>query len=298
MPWTAAEWLTELGGVARYGSLTRLVGRRELAAAVDAGLVVRGARGVYALPGVDDALCVAAALGGVLSLTSAALRHGWAVRAVPDKPHVTVPRGRKLGDRAALAHVHWGELGPHDIVDGATSPAVTLLQCLRSLPEPDALAVADSALREDGCHQLLRQVADSARGPGAPRVRRVAAGANGLAANPFESGLRSVCDTVPGLQVEPQVTIGDGPFRARPDLVDRRLRIILEADSFAWHGDRAALVRDAQRYNQMVVAGWLVLRFAYEDVRYHPDVVRDVLIRAVALAELLVKVGPNPWRAA
>ena len=54
---------------------------------------------------------------------------------------------------------------------------------------------------------------------------------------------------------------------------------------------RAALASDARRYNMLVVNGWTVLRFSYEDVMFHPDEVRRVLVAAVALAELLVEVG-------
>ena len=41
----------------------------------------------------------------------------------------------------------------------------------------------------------------------------------------------------------------------------------------------------------LVVNGWTVLRFSYEDVMFQPDEVRRVLVAAVALAELLVEVG-------
>ena len=58
---------------------------------------------------------------------------------------------------------------------------------------------------------------------------------------------------------------------------------ILEADSFEWHGDRRALRRDARRYNLLVVDGWIVLRFAWEDVMFDPDYVRDVLVAVVEL---------------
>lgn len=75
---------------------------------------------------------------------------------------------------------------------------------------------------------------------------------------------------MPGLHVRPLVLIGDLELLGRPDLVDVELRTVLEADSFAWHGDRTALRRDARRYDQFVVAGWLVLRFAYEDVMSDP----------------------------
>ncbi len=290
MSWTVAEWLADLGGIARYGTLVRLVGRTELRHAVEAGLVVRVARGLYTLPGVDEAARVAARLGGVLSLTSAALHHGWAVKTVPDRPHVAVSRGRRTGDRARLAHVHRAELGPDEVLDGATSHAVTLRDCLRLLPFDEALAVADSALRESGCHQLLATVAEQARGPGSPQIRRVAAEATALAANPFESAARAICLSVPGLRVRPQVVITDRGFTARADLVDERLRLVIEADSFEWHGSRAALASDCRRYNRLVVGGWIVLRLSYEDVMHHPAEVHAMLVEAVALAELLNEV--------
>lgn len=287
------ELLADLGGVARRGVLLAAVDRGMLEAAVSAGRVGRVGRGLYALPGVDESVEVAARLGGVVSHTSAALRHGWGVATVPTRPHVTVSRGRRLGSRAGAATVHRAELAPCEIEDGVTSPARTLLDCARSLPFSEALAVADSALRESGCHQLLQQVADRAQGPGSRRVRAVAEQATALAANPFESTLRAVCMDVPGLAVRPQVTVTDGAFAARPDLVDERLRIVCEADSFEWHGGRSALASDARRYNRLVVAGWIVLRFSYEDVMFHPDEVRAVLLRAVALAEVLNQRGPG-----
>ncbi len=71
----------------------------------------------------------------------------------------------------------------------------------------------------------------------------------------------------------------------RPDLVDDDLGVAIEADSFEWHGGRAALSKDARRYNLLVVGGWLVLRFSWEDVMFHPDYVREVLVAVVALVQ-------------
>jgi very-short-patch-repair endonuclease len=102
------------------------------------------------------------------------------------------------------------------------------------------------------------------------------------AANPFESALRGIAVDVDGLNVRPQVSIYDPHFLGRPDLVDERLGIILEADSFEWHGSRAALQRDARRYDVFVVRGWLVLRFAWEDVMFDQTWVRSILEAAVA----------------
>jgi hypothetical protein len=35
----------------------------------------------------------------------------------------------------------------------------------------------------------------------------------------------------------------------------------------------------------MVVDGWLVLRFAWEDVMFHPEYVRQVLVEVAALVQ-------------
>lgn len=294
-----SDLLRDLGGVARRSVLLRLADRVELDRAVAGGVLVRDARGLYALPEADEAHRTAARLGGALCLTSAALRHGWAVKTVPDKPHVLVSRGRKLSPGArSLAHVHIGDPPPDHVRDGVTNEALTLEQCLRSLPYDEGLAVADSALRAGVGRGVLERIADTARGPGSPKIRRVCRSADGRAANPFESALRAIAHEVAGLDVTPQVDISDGEFSARPDLVDPRLWIVLEADSFEWHGKRSALASDARRYNMLVVRGWIVLRFCYEDVMFHPEDVRRVLVAAVALAELLSEVGRKDLSAA
>lgn len=290
------ELMGELGGVARRSALLRVVTRSDLERGLEAGHILRDARGLYALPGGDEAIRTAARLGGVLSLTSAALHHGWAVKTVPDRPHVTVSRGRKVAER--IAHVHWAELEPGQVDGWATSAEVTLENCLRRLPFDEALVVADSALREGLGASVLERIADRARGPGSPQIRRVAVQATPLAANPFESVLRAISLDVPGLVMQPQVRITDGDFAVRPDLVDERLRIVGEADSFGWHGNRAALASDTRRYNMLVIAGWIVLRFCYEDVMFHPEDVRRVLVAAVALAEMLRQVGTGARDAA
>jgi very-short-patch-repair endonuclease len=163
-------------------------------------------------------------------------------------------------------------------VDGpATSKRRTLLDCLRRLPFDEALAVADSALRHaDSTSAELHRLAADARGPGAKQLRRVVAHASAKARNPFESVLRAIAIEA-GLDVEPQVKIGGDRFLGTPDLVDVGRRLVLEADSFAWHGSRVALRNDARRYNDFVAAGWIVLRFSWEDVMGDPELVRGVL---------------------
>jgi len=236
---------------------------------------VRLARDRYALPVADAAAAAAHAHRGVVSHLSAAVSWGWEVALPPPRPHVTVPKHRRR-PRTSPAHLHWVDLQAWDIDDGVTTPERTLLDCLRALPFDDGLAVADSALRHGFGQDRLRALARSAQGPGSSRVRRVADAASGLAANPFESVLRAQALEV-GLKVEPQVWV-EG---VRPDLVDVTRNLVLEADSFSWHGSRAALRRDCRRYNRLVIAGWVVLRFAWEDVMHERDHTRSVLAAVV-----------------
>jgi very-short-patch-repair endonuclease len=283
---SVAQLIEELGGIATRRALLARVGRCEVDRALAGGEIVSAARGRYALPVIDEAVRRAHAMSGVLSLTSAALHHGWGVKTPPDKPHILVPTKRKVDrETRAAVHLHRGDLHPDDVRGIATSRELTLLQCLRCLPFDEALAVADSALRHGEPPATLRRIAATVRGPGAPQVRRVTAEADGDAANPFESVLRAIALDVPGLNVRPQRVVETKRSTARPDLVDVDLGVVLEADSFEWHGDRVALRRDARRYNLLVVDGWIVLRFAWEDVMFDQDYVREVLVAAVEFVQ-------------
>ena len=254
-----------------------LISRSTLDRAVATGDAVLVARGRYALPAVDAAPRAAHRYGGSLCLLSAALAWGWAVRSAPDLPQVVVPKHRRAAKTRPDVELHFADVGADDVTEGRTSQDRTLLDCLRMLPFADALAVADSALRSGYRKARLIALARDARGPGSSQMRRVASCADGRSANPFESALRAIALNVPGLSVTPQVSIREPMFLGRCDLVDTRLRMVLEADSYEWHGGRADLAADARRYNDLVAHGWLVLRFAWEQVMFEPDWVRQVL---------------------
>ena len=74
--------------------------------------------------------------------------------------------------------------------------------------------------------------------------------------------------------------------QVRPDLVDVGRRIALEADSFAWHGSRAALAADCRRDNALVVSGFVVLRFSWEQVVGEPTRGAETVREAVDLVDL------------
>ena len=270
--------LERCGGVASRRLLLKQVSRHALERAVVVGDVVVDARGKYALPHADEAIRAAHRLTGVVSHRSAAAHWGWPQKSLPVKPELTVPRNRVVSPETRRSVLlHRTDLKPGEVDGLATTRDRTLVDVLRSCPFDEALAIADSALRSESfTPDGLARMAGAVRGPGSARVRRVAAAASGLAANPFESVLRAQALEV-GLGLRPQVPLYGPEFLGRPDLVDVERRLIVEADSFEWHGSRAALRRDARRYNGFVLQGWVVLRFSWDDVMHHPDYVREAL---------------------
>lgn len=275
--------IERLGGLASRAELIRATSRAHVDRALAVGAVVRVGQGRYVLPGTDDAAALAFTLNGHLSLTNAALHHGWEVKSVPEVPHVVFPRKRNLsvaGRRQVV--VHRADLGPDDVSGIATSREVTLLQCLRSLPDDEALAIADSALRH-GEDATLRRVMANVRGAGSAKVRRIGAQADARAANPFESVARAICLQVPGLRVTPQAVLSTEHYWACPDLVDHERRIVVECDSWEWHGNRRGFLKDVRRYTLLSAGGWTVLRFTWDDVMFRPAWVREVLCRAVGV---------------
>ena len=275
--------IERFGGLASRAELIRATSRADVDRARGAGAVVRVGQGRYVLPGTDDAAALAFKLNGHLSHTNAALHHGWEVKTVPEVPHVVFPRKRNVsvvGRRQVV--IHRAELGPDDVSGIATSRELTLMQCLRSLPDDEALAIADSALRH-GEDATLRRVVASVRGAGSAKVRRIAAEADARAANPFESVTRAICLQVPGLRVTPQVVLTTDHYWACPDLVDRERRIIVECESWEWHGDRKGFLKDVRRYTLLSADGWTVLRFTWDDVMLRPAWVHEVLCRVVGV---------------
>lgn len=243
------------------------------------------ARGRYALAALPDPWTSAARLCGVVSHTSAA--HFWrlAVMNNPDQAHVTLARGRSRVARAG-AELHWSELHTADVHARlpVTTPLRTVLDCARTLPFGEALATADSALKARiiGAEEL-RRAAANLRGPGARRARRVASWADGRAESGLESMLRAIFVDHRIRSFTPQYLIRDeSGFVARVDLADPVRRLVAEADSFEHHGHRTALARDCERYDELFVRGWGVLRFAWEHVMFRPGWVAAIAKAAVA----------------
>ncbi len=279
---SVVEVLARLGGWATFADLVNVTSRRSLAAAVRRGDVERLARGIYGLPGLATDVATAIAYDGVLSHTSAAVPWRLPLLVLPEKPHITLPTNRnvKPGPPAVL---HWAALPTTDLRERRTSLVRTVLDCARVLPFGEALAVADAALAtgrvtED---ELVATTA-AMRGPGRPNAIRVAAAATGRSESFLESMLRALL-VMAGIEgFEPQVLVETGGARARVDLGHRRARLALEAEGYEFHGSAAKFAADCRRYDELVAAGWLVLRFTYQQVIGDPQWVVATVENAIA----------------
>ncbi len=163
-----------------------------------------------------------------------------------------------------------------------TSPVRTVIDCCLDLPFDEALAVFDSSWRAGLKPREVQLAALRLPKRSRNRVLALARAADKRAANPFESVLRSIVASVPGLNAEPQVPISDSTFFARVDLADEQLKIVIEADSFEFHSSPKAFDRDCRRYNGLVVRGWLVLRFTWVQVMFEPGLVAATVRAVVA----------------
>lgn len=256
-----------LGGRARARDLLRWTTPRRIDAALASGRLLKVGRGVYVLPELPSAEAAAARARGRLSHASAAKWWGLALVTESDVIHVTVPHGRKPPPQDGV-RVHWTT----QALDGqeiATPVLGTVLDCATTMPFPEALAIADSALAQRWVRpEQLIEAAHSSRGPGRPRRIRVVEAADWRADNAFESCLRGVVLEAGITGFEPQLEIRLPNRIVRVDLGDPERRVVIEADSFAHHGTRGALVRDCERYDELMAEGWKVLRFTWEHVMF------------------------------
>ncbi len=276
----ARDALERLGGMSTAGPIVAASSRRKLRTAVARGEVVRVGRDRYALPTRRAGRALVATHGGHLSHLSAAGARGWPRWRQPERPQLILAPGAspRVGGAVEVRRAHL----PRADRDGWSTSAVrTVLDCARDLPFADALAVGDAALRAGAVDRTTLLQAASAVGlEGQARV--VIEWADPRPANPFESALRALAVEA-GLAVVPQYEVRVGGLLLHPDLADPLAGIAVEAESWTFHGGKDDHDRDCVRFNALMAAGWRVLRFTWEHVRFSPDYVLTTL-RAAARA--------------
>jgi hypothetical protein len=306
--------LRRQGGLARRRDVLRTgLSRRQLARLVRQGrlrLLTPQLVTDVDHPAPDEPLrALAVGRQATVSHTSAAILWGMELAASPSGLTVTVQRNRSRV-AAAGARVHRQDLPVDDRVhrDGLwlTTPLRTVIDLCRVLPLPEAVVVADSALRRGlvTVDDLVRALRELPAAVGRGRVAAVVRLMDPRSGSVLESLCRVLLHLagLPGPKTQLGVRGAGGGWIGRVDFGWPEERLVVETDGFAFHADRASYRVDRRRSNALVLAGWRVLRFSWEDVVHAPDTVvaevRAALAVRDASAERPVRVARTRVQAA
>lgn len=259
------------------------------------GHLVAVGRGVYVLPGVlRDELTLlgaaTAALSGVVSHESAARLYELE-GLNPRRVSITVPVRRSNRFNGVLVHQSTDLTQDQTtLIRGllVTNPERTLLDLAAVLGESRLGTVLDQAHRRgltsyDLVADRLEVMARKGK-PGVKKLRRVLEirlGGNYVSDSTLETLLIKLLDDAdlmpPDLQYRPPWL---KQTNGRVDLAYPAELVVVEGDSRRWHGTPEAFQADRLRDNLAQAAGWVILRFTWEDITQRPSYVVS-LVRTV-----------------
>jgi very-short-patch-repair endonuclease len=282
--------LLAAGGAARYDELVRTgADQSPLRHLVRSGLVVRVARGTYALPSAHGDLVTAARFDAHVDCISALPLQGVATLYPASTTHLLVPRARSQTRRPAaeLAQVrlHRSDDAPgFALVDGRIcSVEQSLARALRCVSRDEAVVALDSALWKG--FATVEGVARHLPANAPAHVWTALALA--------DPGGKSVIETLARL------ALVDAGYRVRTqprfagvgdvDLLVEGL-VVVECDGYEFHQGRREFGNDRRRDRVLHAGGLVVLRFTYQDIVDDPSCV----VRAV---EAVLAARPAGFRA-
>ena len=224
--------------------------------------------------------------------TSAAIAHGLQVSEPdPSTVHILDTRdGRGHRGKHVVRHpVRTDDVGKFEVVAGVkvTPLGTTIADCLRTLPMPAGLAVADSALRDHGLtrEDLARFVQAQQRARGSRQALQTIGWADGRSENGGESVARGIMIELGFCVPELQVLVGDPAHPGCEFRVDYvwetsvgRL-IFGELDGAAKYADRGgtgekvsgkALLAERRRESRLTLCNASIMRFSFEEAKNRP----------------------------
>lgn len=271
---TPTRLLTNTDGIARTAWLTRHgCTKRELADAVEKHEVLRIRRGVFALPGTDPKLLIAARHGGAVSCADALRHHGiWTLPRPDHKVHVWLGGSGRRRPHPRCKEFCTTHFSPGTAKLGYAPVAAALIHAYRCL-EPEAFFAA----YESAWNQRKLTAADRRRIRN--ELPRSAEWMLDLARPDAQSGLESLLRFrlhLLGLTLESQVAI---PGVGVVDFVIGR--VILEVDGRENHSGDERRHNDLMRDANASRAGYETLRFDYTMVIYEWDRIVAAILPAL-----------------
>jgi very-short-patch-repair endonuclease len=162
-------------------------------------------------------------------------------------------------------------------------PADALVDLIRFWPPADALEVAQRGLIRGSITlpYLAQAHARLTRHSGARQLRHVirdlSTGARSEAEGRAMALLRG--NGISGWIANHRVRAGARWYVL--DLAFPAQRLAVEIDGRAFHSDPQAFQRDRHRQNDLVAAGWTILRFTWSDLVQRPDYVVQAILEAL-----------------
>ncbi|UGT42008.1 DUF559 domain-containing protein [Nocardia yamanashiensis] len=174
---------------------------------------------------------------------------------VPKATRRTTPPWLRL-NRRDLHPVWVDELSEIPI----TTPALTLLDCVHSLPKPQADTLIDENLGRTVRRSSLLELCNSGLRGSPALTKQLREAALNYASEPERRFARALHER--NLHLLPNHQIG----RYYADFADERSRTIIEIDGRTFHSSPAVFRQDRHRQNALLIAGWLILRYAATDI--------------------------------
>lgn len=238
--------------------------------AVAEGRLTRLRRSWPITPECSPTRRVAITCGGRTTCVTAAAEHGlW----VPPHEgiHIAIPATASPPAIAGVVH-HWSP-GPAPVaVRSLCDPLLNVLHHVaRCLPLADAIAVWESALRRRDTDAAVLAAVQWTN----PAAREIASVASDLSDSGLESKFAELLRSL-GVAFQQQVWFDGHPVDT---LIGKRL--VVQLDGFEHHraADRR---RDLRADARLVLRGYTVLRFDYQQVLFNPDYVRETIATAIA----------------
>lgn len=280
------ELASRQGGVLRRRQLLELgIPSRTLTRRVDAGLLTAHGRTVLTLVGTPDDLQTRsliaahtagdpAILTGVSALAVRQLVHQppWDVLDPGLLPWLIYPSRTRV--RARVVRRDPPQANTLLGVRVAT-PSAAMIDILRLLPEPEARQLCHRAAQVLGhapVAELLSAATLELNGRiGAAQLRCLAAELDEGAHSEAERLLiRLLTESgITGFLANYKVRLRHR--LAEVDVAFPEFRLAIEVDGMAWHTSPKSFQEDRSRQNDLIAAGWTVLRFTWRDLRNRPE---------------------------
>lgn len=199
-----------------------------------------------------------------------------ATERTPSVPQVTNQSG--AGRDVSEIEVHQRVVASRDVIKRygipCSSPARTLLDCAASAGIErleELLMAADSGRPGLDRERLEDLIAENGGRRGIRNLRFLITDDPKENDSTSERRMLRVCRRFGVPEPETQYEIRASGRTYRADLCWPELRLIVECDSWRWHGGKLKVERDSDRDQILAIAGWLVVHFTRNQIKLEPE---------------------------